>query len=191
MQLAQLAIGVLGVLAITAEYSTGMIRASITAVPKRLPVLWAKAIVYGLVVLALMIPAVLIAFFVGRRFLLAAPHQHRLLASRRRARRDRGGALPDRRRPLRARPRRDHPQHRGWDLCVRRDHVRAAAAHERVFRRAGTTPRRRTCRSPPESRSSRSRPGNHLSPWVGLAFFAGYAAAALAVAAVLLVRRDT
>ena len=33
--------------------------------------------------------------------------------------------------------------------------------------------------------------GNHLSPWVGLALFAGYTAAALAVAAVLLVRRDT
>ena len=47
VQLAQLAIGVLGVLVITAEYSTGMIRASFTAVPKRLPVLWAKAIVYA------------------------------------------------------------------------------------------------------------------------------------------------
>ena len=33
--------------------------------------------------------------------------------------------------------------------------------------------------------------GNHLSPWVGLGLFAAYAAAALAVAAVLLVRRDT
>ena len=33
-------------------------------------------------------------------------------------------------------------------------------------------------------------PGDHLSPWVGLALFAGYAAAALAVAAVLMVRRD-
>ena len=41
-QIAQLAIGVLGVLVITAEYSTGMIRASFTAVPKRLPVLWAQ-----------------------------------------------------------------------------------------------------------------------------------------------------
>src|SRR5438034_11339340 len=38
----QLAIGVLGVLVITGEYSTGMIRATMTAVPKRLPVLWAK-----------------------------------------------------------------------------------------------------------------------------------------------------
>src|SRR6516165_2905264 len=36
---AQLAIGVLGVLMITNEYSTGMIRATFTAVPKRLPVL--------------------------------------------------------------------------------------------------------------------------------------------------------
>src|SRR3954454_17535374 len=39
---AQLAIGVLGVLLITGEYSTGMIRSSLTAVPARLPVLWAK-----------------------------------------------------------------------------------------------------------------------------------------------------
>ena len=41
-QIAQLAIGVLGVLVISGEYSTGMIRASFTAVPKRLPVLWAR-----------------------------------------------------------------------------------------------------------------------------------------------------
>ena len=34
-------------------------------------------------------------------------------------------------------------------------------------------------------------PGNNLSPWAGFALFCGYAAAALAVAAVLLVRRDT
>ena len=50
VQLAQLAIGVLGVLVITAEYSTGMIRASMTAVPRRVPVLWAKGVVYALVV---------------------------------------------------------------------------------------------------------------------------------------------
>src|SRR5580765_4535389 len=65
VQLAQLALGVLGVLVITAEYSTGMIRASMTAVPRRLPVLWAKAIVYGLVTLTLTVPATLIAFLVG------------------------------------------------------------------------------------------------------------------------------
>jgi len=38
VNLSQLAIGVLGVLVITGEYSTGMIRASMTAVPKRLAV---------------------------------------------------------------------------------------------------------------------------------------------------------
>ena len=41
--LAQLAIGVLGVLVITGEYSTGMIRSSLAAVPRRRPVLIAKA----------------------------------------------------------------------------------------------------------------------------------------------------
>ena len=59
----------LGVLVITGDYSTGMIRATMAAVPKRLPVLWAKAIVYGLVVLALATPATLIAFGVGEAIL--------------------------------------------------------------------------------------------------------------------------
>ncbi len=39
---AQLAIGALGVLLITGEYSTGMIRSSLTVVPSRLPMLWGK-----------------------------------------------------------------------------------------------------------------------------------------------------
>jgi ABC-type transport system involved in multi-copper enzyme maturation permease subunit len=47
--LAQLPIGVLGVLVITGEYATGMIRATLAAVPRRLPVLWAKALVFGVV----------------------------------------------------------------------------------------------------------------------------------------------
>ena len=45
VSLGQLAVAVLGVLAITGEYSTGMIRSSFAAVPRRLPVLAAKAIV--------------------------------------------------------------------------------------------------------------------------------------------------
>ena len=64
-----LAIGVLGVMLITGEYSTGMIRASMTAVPKRLPVLWAKVGVYALVALAITVPAVFIAFFAGQAIL--------------------------------------------------------------------------------------------------------------------------
>jgi ABC-type transport system involved in multi-copper enzyme maturation permease subunit len=64
-----LAIGVLGVLLITGEYSTGMIRSTFAAVPKRLPVLWAKAGVYSLVGLAVAVPSTLIAFFAGQAFL--------------------------------------------------------------------------------------------------------------------------
>jgi hypothetical protein len=66
VNLSQLAIGVLGVLVITGEYSTGMIRASMTAVPKRLPVLWAKVGVYAVVSFTLMLPSVLIAFFASQ-----------------------------------------------------------------------------------------------------------------------------
>ncbi len=63
VNLSQLAIGVLGVLVITGEYSTGMIRASLTAVPKRLPMLWAKGAVFAVVTFVLALPSVLIAFF--------------------------------------------------------------------------------------------------------------------------------
>ncbi|WP_027344503.1 ABC-2 transporter permease [Hamadaea tsunoensis] len=45
----QLALGVLGVLFAAGEYTTGSIRSTLTAVPKRLPVLWSKVAVYGVV----------------------------------------------------------------------------------------------------------------------------------------------
>ncbi|MFE9996925.1 ABC transporter permease [Streptomyces avermitilis] len=48
---AQLALGVLGVLVTAGEYSTGMIRSTLAAVPRRLPVLWSKSAVFGLVAL--------------------------------------------------------------------------------------------------------------------------------------------
>jgi ABC-2 type transport system permease protein len=61
--IAELAIGVLGVLVITGEYSTGQIRSTFAAVPRRLPVLWAKTLVYAAVTLVLMLVASLAAFF--------------------------------------------------------------------------------------------------------------------------------
>jgi ABC-2 type transport system permease protein len=66
---AQLAFGVLGVLIISGEYSTGMIRSTFSAVPKRMPVLWAKAGVFGLVTLVLALPSTLIAFFAAQAIL--------------------------------------------------------------------------------------------------------------------------
>jgi ABC-type transport system involved in multi-copper enzyme maturation permease subunit len=69
VQLAQLAVGVLGVLVVTGEYATGTIRVSLAAVPRRLPVLWGKAIVFALTTLALFVPATLAAFLVGQSIL--------------------------------------------------------------------------------------------------------------------------
>lgn len=66
---AQLAIGVLGVLMISGEYSTGSIRASLTVVPKRLPILWAKLAVFAGAVFCTMLIASFISFFVGQALL--------------------------------------------------------------------------------------------------------------------------
>lgn len=49
IQLAQLAIIALGALTVTGEYSTGMIRSTLSAVPTRLPVLWAKVMIVAAV----------------------------------------------------------------------------------------------------------------------------------------------
>jgi ABC-2 type transport system permease protein len=67
--IAQLAIGVLGVLLITGEYSTGMIRSSLTVVPRRLPMLWGKLAVFAAVVFLTMLIASVAAFFVGQALL--------------------------------------------------------------------------------------------------------------------------
>jgi ABC-type transport system involved in multi-copper enzyme maturation permease subunit len=69
VNVAQLAVAVLGVLVITGEYSTGMIRSTLIAVPKRLPVLWAKLAVHAVVSFAVMVPAVLIGFFASQAIL--------------------------------------------------------------------------------------------------------------------------
>jgi hypothetical protein len=80
IDLAQLAIGVLGVLVVTGEYSTGMIRSSLMAVPRRLPVLAGKAVVFATATFVLMIASAFVAFLLGQAALgshgttLSAPH---------------------------------------------------------------------------------------------------------------------
>jgi ABC-type transport system involved in multi-copper enzyme maturation permease subunit len=78
---AQLAVGVLGVMVITGEYSTGMIRATLSAVPHRLPVLWAKAFVFAVVVLVLMEIASFVAFLGGEQIISAVHIQASLSTS--------------------------------------------------------------------------------------------------------------
>jgi len=63
---AQLAFGTLGVLFMAGEYSTGMIRSSLTAVPKRLPVLWGKIAVFTAVAFGVGLVGAAIAFTGGQ-----------------------------------------------------------------------------------------------------------------------------
>ena len=60
---AQLVIGVVGVLAFSGEYGTGMIRATLAVVPSRLPVLWAKVIVLVGLVLPMTLLCAVADFF--------------------------------------------------------------------------------------------------------------------------------
>jgi ABC-type transport system involved in multi-copper enzyme maturation permease subunit len=60
---AQLVLGMLGVLAFSGEYATGMIRATLAVVPSRLPVLWAKLIAVVGLLLPLSLLATVAEFF--------------------------------------------------------------------------------------------------------------------------------
>ena len=64
--LAQIAFGVLGAMVITGEYATGSIRSTFAAVPRRLPVLWSKLGVFLVTTLVLGTIASLLAFAAGQ-----------------------------------------------------------------------------------------------------------------------------
>jgi len=80
--LAEVALAALGTLVTTSEYSTGMIRCSLAAVPQRRTLLLAKVLVFGAVAFVVSELAVLAAFGVGQAILsqqhigvsLADPH---------------------------------------------------------------------------------------------------------------------
>jgi len=73
-ELGQLVIAVLGALTITSEYSTGMIRTSLTAMPRRGTVYAAKAAVFGAVALVVSLVTSFLAFFVGQAILHGTVH---------------------------------------------------------------------------------------------------------------------
>ena len=192
VDLSQLAVGVLGVLVITGEYSTGMIRASMTAVPRRLPVLWAKVGVYAAVSFALMLPSVLAAYLASQAILsrhhllqtsLSAPGVLRAVV---------GGALY-------------LTVVGAFTLglgAILRNTAGATAAFAGIMfvipPLLFVLPSSWNDAISPYLPSSAGRAvfslthgSDSLAPWPGFALFCGYAAATLAVAAVLLRRRDT
>ena len=89
MLLAQLAIGVLGVLIITTEYSSGMIRTTFTAVPQRGLVLAVKAVIFGAVTFVVSAATTFVTFFASQAILsrgtvkygvsLSSPHALRIV----------------------------------------------------------------------------------------------------------------
>ncbi|HET6505386.1 MAG TPA: ABC transporter permease [Baekduia sp.] len=189
--LAQLAIGVLGVLIISGEYSTGMIRSSFMAVPHRLPVLWAKLCVFCSVTFATMLASTFVSFFVTQ-VIVRQHHQQHALSDPHALRVVIGAAL--------------YLTVLGA-LCVGLGtlvrstaggiaafvfllfvlpgitailpHTTADAIDPYLPLNAGTA-----------VATSTFEPGPHLAPWTGFALFCGYAVAAIAAAAVGLVRRD-
>lgn len=78
--IAQLVIGVLGVLLVTGEYATGMIRSTFAAVPRRLPVLAAKSGVFAAISLSTMTMASFGAYFLAQAFLSSHGHGSSLSA---------------------------------------------------------------------------------------------------------------
>lgn len=68
-QLSGICLAVLGILVTAGEYATGLIRASLTAVPRRLPVLWAKAAVFTGVAFTVSLVTALVTFEVAQLFL--------------------------------------------------------------------------------------------------------------------------
>jgi ABC-2 type transport system permease protein len=192
VNLSQLAVGVLGVLVITGEYSTGMIRATMSAVPKRLPVLWAKVLVYGLVSFVLMLPSVIVAFFASQAILSSHHILQIPFSSPGVARSVIGGAgylavlgiftL-------------------GIGAIVRNTAGGIAAFAGIMFvipPLLNVLPASWNHAVSPylpdaagRSMFSLTHGAHSLAPWPGFALFCGYAVATVAVAAVLLVRRDT
>jgi ABC-2 type transport system permease protein len=73
VQLAQIAAGVLGVLLVSSEYATGLIRTTFAAVPRRLPMLWGKAAVVAAAIVTVSVPAAFAAF-AGGQSILARQH---------------------------------------------------------------------------------------------------------------------
>jgi ABC-type transport system involved in multi-copper enzyme maturation permease subunit len=82
LYIGQLVIAVLGALVVTSEYSTGMIRTSLSVLPRRGSVFAAKGVVFGVVALVTGLVTSFLSFFVGQAIMsgkhidatLAQPH---------------------------------------------------------------------------------------------------------------------
>jgi hypothetical protein len=161
-----------------------------SAVPRRLPVLWGKAGVYGLTTLVLMVPAALLAFLIGQGILSGGHLPHLGLGDPGVARavigaglyltvvglfglgigaivRNTAGGIATFAAIMFVLPPLMNVLPSSWNTAA--SPYLPLAAGQSVMAISGT---------------------DHLAPWTGLGLFCAYTALALAVAAVLLRRRD-
>ena len=190
------AAGALGVLAMTSEYTSGMIRATLAAAPRRVRWLWPQGRGVGAAVLRIGEVLAFLAFFAGGGRMLHAPvpagHPGQPGGAA-------GGAAAGAYWP-------DRPARRGAGAIIRHTAaaiavlspacviglITAAAAHDPAGLPAGLQHREfadRTIR-PENSAPGPGRCPYFLTPWVGLGVLSLYAAVALAVGGWLLARRD-
>ncbi len=190
LQLSQLAICVLAVIVMTSEYSSGMIRASLLAVPRRLSMLAAKALVFGVLVLVLGTAVSLASFFLGAPILhskapvaLGDPGVLRAVI---------GGGLYLTMLGLFALAVGAILRHTAAGITVVIGLVLVLAPLAQLL--PGSIGKHVHAYLPSEAGRLIGqvvrRPGDLLSPWQGYAVFGAWTAALLIVAAVLLTRRD-
>ena len=188
---AQLAAGVLGILAATGEYASGMIRSTLVAVPRRGLVLAAKAVVVGLVTLVIG-EVMAVATFLAGQAVLHGPAPHATLGQPGVAR---AVLMAGAYLPLIA------LTGLGLGLMVRRAAVAISALVGLIFvLPIVTLPLPENVQHAvvpflPEAIAENSLTAVKtvpfsLSPWAGLAMLVLYAALALGAAGLLLARRD-
>jgi len=191
--LAQLGIGVLGVLTMTSEYGSGMIRTSLAAVPQRLHLLGAKVIIYVAISTVIGLIGSFVSFFVGQSILdgaglgttLSAPGVLRVVI---------GGGLYLAVLGLLG---------VGIGATVRRTAGGVAALFGLLLVLPAIAAALPSPWGPDISKYLPNQAGSSLlhlepfnrltsslSPWVGFAVFSAYAVAALVLGSILLVRRD-
>jgi len=193
--LGQLAIGILGVLAISAEYGTGTIRSSLAAIPNRKMFLAAKAGVFAAVALVVGEIVSFGAFFIGQ-MLISGGAPHATLAQGGVLRAVAGGGLYLAVLGLLA---------LGLGTIIRHTAGAIAAfvgmllilplltpALPQSFQNAIGKFEPASIGNAMTSTNAASIHGSTVpfSPWVGMAILAGYAAIALAIGGYRMVRRD-